>query len=123
MARGCRIKKDYNEHLQNNEKYFVLLSEKNSDMRKIKFLVASLLFCAMSYAGYMGYERVTMSEAERFMLANVEALTSGEGGSSTSWDCWSRQEDGNGGYWRCGSPCVWINGAVGKGRTRPCYSN
>ena len=50
-------------------------------MRKIKFLVASLLFCAMSYAGYMGYERVTMSEAERFMQANVEALTSGESGS------------------------------------------
>ncbi len=49
-------------------------------MRKIKFLVASLLFCAMSYAGYMGYERVTMSEAERFMQANVEALTSGESG-------------------------------------------
>ena len=47
-------------------------------MRKVKFLVASLLFCAMSYAGYMGYERVTMSEAERFMQANVEALTSGE---------------------------------------------
>ncbi len=50
-------------------------------MRKIKFLVASLLFCAMSYAGYMGYERVTMSEAERFMQANVEALTRGEGGA------------------------------------------
>jgi len=50
-------------------------------MRKIKFLVASLLFCAMSYAGYVGYERVTMSEAERFMLANVEALTSGESSS------------------------------------------
>ncbi len=49
-------------------------------MRKIKLLVASLLFCAMSYAGYMGYERVTMSEAERFMQANVEALTSGESG-------------------------------------------
>lgn len=48
-------------------------------MRKVKFLVASLLFCAMIYAGYMGYERVTMSEAERFMQANVEALTSGEG--------------------------------------------
>lgn len=51
-------------------------------MRKVKFLVASLLFCAMSYAGYMGYERVTMSEAERFMQANVEALTSGESGGT-----------------------------------------
>ena len=51
-------------------------------MRKIKFLVASLLFCAMSYVGYMGYERMTMSEAERFMQANVEALTRGEAGTS-----------------------------------------
>ena len=31
-------------------------------MRKIKFLVASLLFCAISYVGYMGYESVTMSD-------------------------------------------------------------
>lgn len=57
-------------------------------MRKVKFLVASLLFCAMSYAGYMGYERMTMSEAERFMLANVEALTDGEiiiSGQKCSW--------------------------------------
>ena len=53
-------------------------------MRKIKILVASLLFCAMSYAGYMGYERVTMSEAERFMQANVEALTLNEGTPSHS---------------------------------------
>lgn len=54
-------------------------------MRKVKFLVASLLFCAMSYAGYMGYERMTMSEAERFMEANVEALTSGESGGNDGW--------------------------------------
>ncbi len=53
-------------------------------MRKIKLLVASLLFCAMSYAGYMGYERVTMSEAEKFMMSNIEALTSGESGGGTT---------------------------------------
>ena len=54
-------------------------------MKKIKFLVASFLFCAMSYVGYMGYERMTMSEAERFMLANVEALTSEEGGNGSGY--------------------------------------
>ena len=54
-------------------------------MKKLKFLVASFLFCAMSYVGYMGYERVTMSEAERFMEANVEALTLDEG--STRYSC------------------------------------
>lgn len=54
-------------------------------MKKIKILVASVLFCAMSYTGYTAYERVTIPEAEKFMQANVEALTSGEvpGGGNT----------------------------------------
>ena len=64
-----------------------------NNMRKIKFLVASLLFCAMSYAGYMGYERVTMSEAERFMQANVEALTSGEGGGGSQYMCYDEYKE------------------------------
>ena len=33
-----------------------------NNMRKVKFLVASLLFCAISYVGYMGYERMMVSE-------------------------------------------------------------
>lgn len=52
-------------------------------MRKVKFLVASLLFCAMSYVGYTTYEKMSMTEAEKLMLANVEALTSGESGGGT----------------------------------------
>ena len=47
-------------------------------MEKIKILVASVLFCAMGYSGYIAYEKLTMSEAEKFMIANVEALTSPE---------------------------------------------
>ena len=53
-------------------------------MRKIKFLVASVLFCAMGYTGYTAYEKMTMSEAEKFMKANIEALTLGEPGGGGS---------------------------------------
>ena len=47
-------------------------------MKKVKILVASVLFCAMGYTGYTAYEKIAMSEAEKFMQANVEALTLGE---------------------------------------------
>ena len=36
--------------------------------------------CAIGYVGFTTYGKVTMSEAEKFMLANVEALTDGESG-------------------------------------------
>lgn len=56
-------------------------------MKRIKFLVASVLFCAMGYVGYTAHAKMTMSEAEKFMKANIEALTldepGGGGGSST----------------------------------------
>lgn len=49
-------------------------------MKKVKFLVASVLFCAMGYTGYTAHEKMTMSEAAKFMNANIEALTSNEPG-------------------------------------------
>ena len=51
-------------------------------MRKIKFLVASVLFCAMGYVGYTAHEK--------FMQANVEALTLGEPGGGTRYECYDR---------------------------------
>ena len=53
-------------------------------MKKVKILVASVLFCAMGYVGYTTYKQMSMSDVERFMQANVEALTRGEGSSGTS---------------------------------------
>ena len=53
-------------------------------MKKIKILVASVLCCAMGYTGYTAYEKMTMSEAEKFMIANVEALTLNEPGGGSS---------------------------------------
>ena len=89
-------------------------------MRKVKFLVASLLFCAMSYAGYMGYERVTMSEAERFMQANVEALTRGEGGTESGKSlCYnSYTKVDNHAILRCGT-CEYVDG-IGDSKTGFC---
>lgn len=62
-------------------------------MRKIKFLVASVLFCAMGYTGYTAYEKMTMSEAEKFMKANIEALTLDEPGGGTQYECYDEYKE------------------------------
>lgn len=50
-------------------------------MKKMKFLIASVLFCAVSYVGYTTYKQMAMSDAEKFMQANVVALTQDEIGA------------------------------------------
>lgn len=57
-------------------------------MKKVKILIASVLFCAMGYTGYTAYEKMAVSNAEKFMKVNVEALTDGEisiSGQKCSW--------------------------------------
>ena len=56
-------------------------------MKRVKILVASVLFCAMGYVGYTAHQKMAMSEAEKFMKANIEALTDEEtgGGSGLLW--------------------------------------
>ena len=49
-------------------------------MNKVKLMIAFMFCCAIGYVGFTTYGKVTMSEAEKFMLANVEALTDGESG-------------------------------------------
>ena len=56
-------------------------------MKKVKILVASVLFCAMGYVGYAAHEKMTTTEAEEFMKANIEALTSGEPGGGEVVKC------------------------------------
>ena len=55
------------------------------NMKKMRLLFATALCCTIGYVGHITYEKVTMTNAEKFMLANVEALTSGEtsGGTGT----------------------------------------
>jgi len=74
-----RIKRTTVKQQQNNEKYFFLLSLKLNNM-KVKFIIAATLFLTMVYAGYSVYESTTLTEAEKFMKANVEALTLDEPG-------------------------------------------
>lgn len=56
-------------------------------MKRVKILVASVLFCAMGYVGYTAHEKMTMSEADKFMKANIEALTRGETPGGTKYTC------------------------------------
>ena len=69
---------------EDNEKKTLFVMKKLKVIKKVKILVASVLFCAMGYVGYTTYKQMSMSDVERFMQANVEALTRGEGSSGTS---------------------------------------
>ena len=53
-------------------------------MKRVKVLIASALFCAMGYAGFIAHEKMTMPEAEKLMTANIEALTDNESGGETT---------------------------------------
>ncbi len=44
-------------------------------MKKIKLFAAVAIFCAAGFSGYTAYESATMTDQERFMLKNIEALT------------------------------------------------
>ena len=50
---------------------------------KVKFIITVTLFLAVVYAGYSVYESTTLTEAEKFMKANVEALTLNEPGGGS----------------------------------------
>lgn len=50
-------------------------------------MIAFIFCCALGYVGFTAYEKVTMSEAKKFMLANVEALTGDESGEITFVIC------------------------------------
>ena len=71
-------------------------------------LVASVLFCTMGYVGYTAYEKMTVSEAEKFMQVNVEALTRGESGG-TDYTCESKIGDGDRKTFFCAA-CDWVKG-------------
>ena len=77
-------------------------------MRKIKFLIGLVLFCAMGYVGYIAHEKMNMSDAERFIQANVEALTRDESGG-TSYTCESKIGEGDRKTFFCGA-CDWVKG-------------
>ena len=89
-------------------------------MKRVKFIVASLLFCTMSYVGYTSYEKMPMSDAEKFMQVNVEALTRSEGGSeggkSLCYNSYTKADNNQ--ILRCVS-CDYVDG-IGNGKTGYC---
>ena len=78
---------------------------------------------AAVFAGYSAYNTQNSNELTGLALENVEALAYGnENSSSNNWDCWSQEKNGSG-YWRCGNPCLWIDGHGGKGNVSKCYKS
>lgn len=62
-------------------------------MKKIRLILFVAFIGIASYGSYYTYQYAMMSENERFLLANIEALTSGEGADG---------ECPKGGYWSTG---------------------
>ncbi len=56
-------------------------------MKKIKMTIVAAMFCAAAFAGYTAYDRATMTDQERLMLANIEALTNIDEDSSETVNC------------------------------------
>lgn len=50
-------------------------------MKKLKLFMFVALFGAMSFGAFTAYDYATMSEEERFLLANIEALSSSSEGA------------------------------------------
>lgn len=92
-------------------------------MMKKNFIKAAFVAAFASIAGYGVYTSQQKVEMSDLAKANVEALAQNEdGGSSNSWSCWSQEKKGSG-YWRCGNPCKYVDGASGKGTEGKCYKN
>ncbi len=47
-------------------------------MKKIKMFAAAAMFCATAFAGYTAYDKATMTDQEKLMQVNLEALTDPE---------------------------------------------
>lgn len=54
-----------------------------NSMKNLKLIFGALILGTMSYGGIVAYNFVTMTEQERFLIENIEALTQEEGNLTT----------------------------------------
>ena len=80
-----------------------------------KKLMLAAIAAVVGVGGFAGFNAFqNNSSASDILLTNAEALSNDEqGGSSTSWTCWSQSKKSSGGFWRCGNPCMWVDGEKG----------
>jgi len=83
-------------------------------MKKVKILVASVLFCIMVCVAYSSYNQMIESEVERFMRLNTEALTSNEssGGAYVECRCTSEISTSTNGCYADGKSSAVCHGGV-----------
>ncbi len=77
-------------------------------MKKAKIFVAAIAFCGAALVGYNAYSNATMTEQERLIQQNLEALTNTETGTAY-WQTMARCGTGTM-QWSCttvvlSSPC------------------
>lgn len=93
-------------------------------MRKKISAVTFAVIALMGIAGiYSRQSFKTNQDTENdLLLENAAALARIESdGSSNYWTCWSQSMDSDGGFWRCGNPCVWVDGQKGVDEKGRCY--
>jgi hypothetical protein len=89
-------------------------------MKKLKIAAIAAVVGVSCYFGYKSVKPAHEFSATE--IENIEALADGEG-VSVSWRCWSMAKSDSGGFWRCGSPCSWVDGMIGIGEAGQCYTN
>ena len=92
-------------------------------MRK-RIILTSLLLGTVAVLGYLVHASTKTYDEDIILLANVEALSNGEGGSSDRWPCWSKVTGERYGIWVCGNPCTYnSHGYSSRSSDGWCYKN
>lgn len=90
-------------------------------MKKLKFILCVGILGVMTYGGITAYNHVTMTEQERLLLANVEALTSGETGVTTVGYTNVIYTGNSLDYaYKLPKPCFKYGQCIGSGRSSNC---
>lgn len=90
-------------------------------MRKIKLFLCVALFGAIGYGAFSAYDYYTMSEEERFLLENIEALAYDETSSdNVSFGCTGSSSNLYC-FYRCGN-CRMLYQSPNHGTTRTSLS-
>lgn len=93
-------------------------------MKKKGIFIGTFGIVVSSLIAWSGYAMHKNASEDDIFMQNVEALASGEGGSSEQWPCWSQAPDEGRGIWICGNPCQYDkHGKSSAPSDGICYKN
>ena len=87
-------------------------------MKKVIFATAFVAVSGFALAYGMDAFR-SQDKVAALQLDNAEVLAGNEGGSFNG-SCWTTTRPGGTGFWRCGYPCIWVEGYSPVGSLSIC---